>query len=333
MKTNLNPPSATQILKRALLPVFVIIVGVMAILTPNGLAAPIVVRRPSVTQTPIKDSGFGKSHLVQNAQWYAAKLAGKITRPGNHLRPYGGTPSTYTLSDTVTPNTWEPEGYGYDSSNTYYTDNYYWLFRGEGASTNALAYWGQPGNSKGIHQYTDPHTTTTWNDTYNRSYLMYLATQSTPPSFGSPGEFAFGTYSNVNGQTQGTTHTTDLRDTLNWEASGHNSSTWSTYFYAIVWAANLSQSNLFTDIQTDVYNAGVPVVVDVNTAYLLNWAGTGKSLSHYVAIIGYSGSSTYTYIDTCGVHCGSNGHGVYTVTQSQLYNGIENNAGNGSITW
>jgi hypothetical protein len=55
-------------------------------------------------------------------------------------------------------------------------------------------------------------------------------------------------------------------------------------------------------------------------------------VSHYVAIIGYNNTnSTYTYLDTCGTECGSNGYGLFTVSQSQLYNGIINNNGNGSL--
>jgi len=75
------------------------------------------------------------------------------------------------------------------------------------------------------------------------------------------------------------------------------------------------------------------MVVGVNAQYLPNWS-TNHMVSHYVAIIGYSNTSgTYTYLDTCGPECGSAGYGMFTISQSQLYNGIENNNGNGSIVW
>ena len=77
------------------------------------------------------------------------------------------------------------------------------------------------------------------------------------------------------------------------------------------------------------------IIVDVNTAYLPSWSGTGRSLAHYVAITGYNSiANTFNYVDTCGTACGSNGNGVWTnVSLSAIYNGIKNNNGDGALVW
>jgi len=288
---------------------------------------------------------FGKSHLVQDPQWYAAKVArrnrllqaGSVGHGGSSgYAIIGSWPTSRNLSTYVTGNTFEQLGNAPgggttpDASGHLYTDGYFWNFCGEGATTVALGYWNtiRPINQVGSYTNTDPHTTTTWDDTYNRAFIFWLGDEVKPPSFGSYGEFAYGTYPG------GTTYTTDLRDTLNWEASRESSSSWSNYYYGIVWASNLTQSDLMSDIESDVGIDGHADVVDVNTAYLPSWAGKNKSLSHYVAVTGYNSSNnTLTYVDTCGTGCGSDGNGVYTISLSSLYNGIENNNGNGSIVW
>lgn len=319
--------------------------SIMLLVAPTIVAAPHAAAPRATTPGQTNDglaygqwTRFGKSHLVQDPQWYAAKVArrdrGLQSGSGSHVGAFGpavnGPPSAYNLSTYVTGNTFEQLGTGYDSSGRWYDDQYFWRFCGEGATTVALGYWNTivPINQTGGVTFTDPHTTTTWDDTYNRSYIFWLGVEVKPPSFGSYGEFAYGTYPN------GTTYTTDLRDTLNWEASRESTSSWSNYYYAIVWASNLSQSALMSDAQWDIGYDGHAVVVAVNTAYLPSWAGKNKALSHYVAITGYNTSNnTLTYIDTCGTGCGSNGNGVYTISLSQLYNGIENNFGNGSLVW
>ncbi len=184
-----------------------------------------------------------------------------------------------------------------------------------------LGYWSpkQAINAYGMASFKDPANgvTTTWNNTYNRSYLMYLAMDTKPPSFGSAGEFTFQT---------GSTADTNIRDTLNWEASDQNASTWPGYFYGIEWASGLTQSALMADIQADIGSGHVADITAVNTAYLPSWSGTGKVLGHYVAIVGYNTyNSTFTYVETCGTQCGSDGNGVYSISLSQLYNAIEKN--------
>ena len=276
---------------------------------------------------------FGKSHLVQDPTWYTTKQSRALQRvqAGSSLQHASvvplSNPNAYSLGGTVvTANTEEPLGYGPDVAGYNYSDNYMWGLCGEGATTNALWYWGKPINNLGRASYTDPHTTTTWDNGNNRSYLMWLATKVMPPSFGTPGEAAYGTYPQIN------TYTTDLRDTLNWEASGH-AANWANFYYGIVWAANLSQSTLNADIVSDIGGDHRPDVVGVNAQYLPNWT-TNHVVSHYVTIIAYNNTSgTYQYLDSCGTQCGSNGFGLFTISQSQLYTAIENNNGNGSLVW
>jgi len=320
--------------------VLTIALSILILLAPAAAAAPRSTLGESNGGLAYgQQTRFGKSHLVQDSTWYAAKVARRnrlvgIGGAGTSITPLA--PSSYNLSTTVTGQTFEQLGNAPgggqtpDASGHLYTDGYFWNFCGEGATTVALGYWNTiaPINQMGSFTAPDPHTITTWDDTHNRAYIYWLGDIVKPPSFGSYGEFAYGTYPS------GTTYTTDLRDTLNWEASRENTSNWSNYYYGIVWASNLSQSSLMADIESDVGVDHKADVVDVNTAYLPSWAGKGKSLSHYVAITGYNtANNTLTYIDTCGTGCGSDGNGVYTISLSSLYNGIENNFGNGSIVW
>lgn len=286
----------------------------------------------------------GKSHLVQDAAWVQSKLAGKVHLSRSHAivpncpSVMGGTRPNVVpnvicpIYDTqlytgVTGQTIEPYGYGPDVAGYNYSDLYMWNLCAEGATTNALYYWGIGINSHGRQSYGDPHTTTTWDDTHNRSYLMYLATQTKPPSFGSPGEFAYGPYPS------GTTYQGDIRDTLNWEASGH-ASNWSTYYYYLTWSSSItSTSQLYGDISGDIYNDGKAVVADVNAKYLPDWNTGGKTVNHEIAIVGYNDyNNTYTYIDTCDKPCGSIGAGVYTINQTTLYNAIKDNPYSGGQT-
>ncbi|HLI68758.1 MAG TPA: hypothetical protein VKV19_03275 [Ktedonobacteraceae bacterium] len=282
-------------------------------------------------------NGPGKSHLVQDPTWVKAKLSHEVVRSGNGIvvrssacpsiiQPACGTPSVWTLATSISGQTYEPPPSGTDAAGHSYTDGYMSNFCAEGASDVALGYWNGKSNNYPAGYFSTPHSTTYWNNSYNRAYLMYLATQAYPPSFVSPGEVTWGSYPYAY------TATSDLRDTLNWEASGHNTSNWANYFYVIVGASSLSQSQLNADVVSDTYNSGVPLVAIVNTSYLPSWSRGG--VIHAIAIIGYNNvNGTYTYVETCGPQCGSNGQGIYTISQSQLYNGIENASGNGGIVW
>ena len=127
----------------------------------------------------------------------------------------------------------------------------------------------------------------------------------------------------------------DVRDALNWEASGRNTSTWSNYFYLAVTPGNLSASQLHTYVKSDLYNSQVPLIVSVNENVLPDWSGS--SGSHLIAITGYDDNAgTYTYSETCdrtGVACNTQVVGHYNIGQQLLYSGIQNDNGNGGIVW
>lgn len=111
---------------------------------------------------------------------------------------------------------------------------------------------------------------------------------------------------------------TDVRDVLNWEASGHNTSNWSTYFYVRVSSSGLNADTLLSDVEQDI-NSGKPVVAEVMTQDLPNWPASGGGQVHYITITGYDNynGGTYTYVDSCGKACGSNQDGgTNTISQS-----------------
>ena len=294
----------------------------------------------------------GKSGHTQDPDWVARKLAHQIRRPGK-LAPHigrpsplvqvgggGGFPSSWTLDLTYVSQMQEPPVTGIDAAGNPYTDYYMWNFCGPGATAVAMDFWPIP-NDRAFGQqiFTDPHDpfiTTTWNDTNFRSYLMYLADQVQPPSYSGPGEVTFLDYGNYSSNAY--TTFSDLRDAMNWEASGHGiQGNWATYFYVDVGAANLSQDQLMAYIESDLYGNGVPPVVSVNDAYLPDWPNKDprNGTAHFVAIVGYDNTQgTYTYIETCtNTSCGTSGTGPFPVVQSQLYAGIQDNNGNGGIVW
>jgi hypothetical protein len=247
-------------------------------------------------------------------------------------------PGQYTLDYSSTQNVWEPQGNVpgnggacvNDAGGHCYIDGYMWYMCGEGATAATLYYWGKPtfSYSNGAW-FSDPHTSTYWNNSYARAYMMYLATQSNPPSFGtSPGELHYHAYPFAE------THIPDLRDVLNWEASGHNTGNWSSYFYAALWYNTFNQSQLFSDVRQDLWYSGVPAVVVLNAQKLPNWKDNGSVTSHAIAIIGYD-AYNFTYIDTCGYGCSNNGYsnGVYTASQSTVYNAIQGDNSTGALIW
>ena len=240
----------------------------------------------------------------------------------------------------------EPPATGQDVTGKSYTDWYYANFCDAGATDVAMDFWPIPNDRNfGQHLFTDPHNgpngypiSTTWNDTNFRAYLMYIAVQVKLPGWTTPGEVTFFNYSGAN------TYPADLRDTMNWEASGH-ASNWSSFFYVWVPAANLSSaSTLNFMVSNDIYYGngngfGVAPVVNVDTYYLPSWNNNKRHISHAVAIVGYDNTKgTYTYIETCTpTSCGNRGTGPWTISQSDLYNGIQSDATfgdkDGGIVW
>ena len=228
----------------------------------------------------------------------------------------------------------EPEGGGKDDANNSFTDKNYWNFCMPGGATVALYYFlpanvtswpagsfKEPSNAPS----TIPSGGTYWESkdkvngysTYGRAYLLHLAEQVKPPSYAAPGMVSFASYPSTGA------NLTDLRDVLNWEASGHASG-WATFFYSIVKASSMTQTSLHTDIKQTI-DGGHAVVVAADTGLLPNWS---RSLSHAITVVGYDDkTSTYKYTDTCGVHCNGspkakNG-GVWTIAQVGLYDAIK----------
>jgi len=230
----------------------------------------------------------------------------------------------------------EPEGSGHDDLSRDFTDRNYWNFCAPGAVTAALyffvpdhitgwpaGYFKEPAHRPSTiptnGTYWKSHDSVNGYQTYGRAYMMHLAMQVDPPSFLSPGMIPFDAY-----PTSGS-NLVDIRDTLNWEASGH-AGNWRTFFYEIAHASGLTASTLHHDVKQDI-DGGHALVVTVDTDYLPNWS---RSLSHAITVVGYDDDArTYKYVDTCGKRCNgsssSRNGGVWTIAQSTLYNGIKAN--------
>lgn len=229
----------------------------------------------------------------------------------------------------------EPSAIGTDSNGNSYEDKYFWFLCGPGATTVALSYEQNISVLKhGLQKFTDPspapQRTTYWNDNAGRSYLMYIADQSQPPSFGGPGELGFGPYPNAG------TVTNDIVDVLNWEASGHNRATWKGFFYQVQNVPNAAALN--HNIVVDIANNVAPVAI-VDSYELPDWshAHSNAHVSHAIAIIGYDNNAgTYTYEQTCDSDCYTH-HGHYTISQSALESAIQQdqvqNGVVGAIVW
>lgn len=220
----------------------------------------------------------------------------------------------------------EPPYTGADSAGHGYTDKYFWNECGPGASTATIGYWGV-NLKRGTHTYSDPYTKTTWNDANDTSYVQYIATQTHPPAFTSAGEMIYNAYPNAYATFA------DVRDVLNWEASGH-SSNYSNYFYAVIGVGSLNKTTFKNDVQQDIQSSGKPLIVSVNDAYLPDWINS-PGTSHFITILGYNfDNNTMTYSETCGkVSCNTQHTGIYTINIDTLWNGMVNDNGNGGIIW
>jgi hypothetical protein len=292
-------------------------------------------------------SSPGKSSLVQDPAWVQLKESGHVVRNAHGgvtvvpattqlVAPAFTFPSYYYMDTTVTGRVIEPEGRYYDDLHRSESDQNLWRFCAAGASAVTISAWLGSGflTSGGINSYTEPYgpyrLTTYWGPTdtgtsadtsdgyssVGRSAVMYVAEQSKPPTFGTPGVVDF-TYYPTHGAS-----VADVRDVLNWEISGHSSG-WQTYFYAKVSTSGLAQATLLSDVMIDIAEWPVPVVVALNTyvsasVHLPNWS---YNAAHAIAIVGYNNNNgTYRYVDTCGAQCGggTNG-GVHDVSQSTMY--------------
>lgn len=259
----------------------------------------------------------GKGHQKQNPTFLQQK---------NQWKPHIVLASQAHLSYSPAQYVSEPPYTGTDSAGHGYTDKYFWNECGPGASTATLGYWGV-NLKRGTHTYSDPYTTTAWNDTHYTSYVQYIATQSYPSAFTSAGEMSYQSYPNAYATFD------DVRDVLNWEASGH-SSNYSNYFYAVLGVDSLTKTSFKNDVQQDIALSKKPLIVSVNDNVLPDWINA-PGTSHFITILGYDfTNNTMTYSETCGQKsCNTQGTGVYTITIDQLWNGMVYDNGNGGIVW
>jgi hypothetical protein len=170
-----------------------------------------------------------------------------------------------------------------------------------------------------------------------RGYMMKLGWQIHAPSWAS------GAYGMMNAQPRSSAVWLQVvRDGMNWEASGENSSDWSNYFYVVTWWNQVSENDFHNQVVQDIATSNVPVVAEVNAQMMPNWTNYGGRTNHYITIIGYDDNlGQYYYTDTCAhsTNCGSNYDGlVHTVPQSQMWSAITNipvnqSTGDGGWVW
>lgn len=277
------------------------------------------------------DVGHPDSAAAPDAVVVDASTAPDSAPPDAGLPP--GMLDTSIVSRIV-----EPEGGGKDDANNSFTDKNYWNFCMPGAGTVALYYFlpsnvtswpagsfKEPSNAPS----TIPPGGTYWASqdkvngyaTYGRAYLMHLAEQVKPPSYTAPGMVSFAVYPSTGA------NMTDLRDALNWEASGH-AQNWASFFYSITSSSGMTLAGFHADIKKTI-DGGHAVVVAADTGMLPNWS---RSLSHAITVVGYDDkASTYKYTDTCGIHCNgsakSKNGGVWTIAQTTLYQAVKTNGG------
>jgi hypothetical protein len=322
----------------------------------------------------------GNTGITQDATWLAAKYAFRVRSGVAADQPKGTAsqsyivsgvqpltyPSSYELSiSNHVPDTYEPsdgthsnfcldtsctsqEHSHTDDNNKSYIDGNFFDLCGPGAADVALYYWPYPPNYGSYANVLDPKTgvSTTWNGSdidvkaRMRGYLASLAWQlqilkpDGTKLWAQPGMMEQYAPGGVTLQTE--------RDSLNWEASSENTSTWQNYFYVVMWWNQFSSTDLHNDVQSDLYNSHVPVVAEVNAYYMPNWdpLHTMNPTNHYITIIGYNDSNgTYQYTDTCGrdTNCGSlHDATIQNATQSQMWNAITKipvNQGTGDGGW
>lgn len=284
-----------------------------------------------IPQRPPEQMFPPKGKVYQSPAFLRAKNAHQVN-PLHKVLPES-TPSSYTLPLSYPFE--EPLAYGYQDSSSgvgkgsYYTDEFNWYDCGPGAAAMAMWFWAAA-PFPGAGTYRDPHSSLYWLTTNGRPDIMHIAYGINPPNSGwtTPGVMTYGTYPSAD------TNNTDEEIGMNYEASGE-SSNWETYYYVLVNPGNLTASALLSDIEYDTYTYSVPPVVSVNDADLPDWNNSGsRGGSHDVAILGYNNSNgTYTYYETCGqgpAACETSGYGIHTVSQSQLYAGIENDIQKGN---
>ena len=285
-------------------------------------------------------------------------------------------PSAHSLDSSWTRWIVEPPGRGTDEKGTSYTDRSYWAMCGPGSSTVTLYYWqgatGHPNVTGTAGWYVDPYAAegapwpspgpvvaassggeplgTYWSGSddvsgftaHARGFLMYMATQSQPPTWRATG---IAVWADDQGAPYYPTRGASLENIqtgVNWEISGRNPNDWAEAWYGMV---NRYDPRLARDLQVavmlDVGRDGVPVVAAVDTFDLPNWQDGAATphIRHAVTIVGYDNTAnppTFSYIDTCGTACNgrsSNENGrVHVIAQSQMAAAVDDAVGIG-FSW
>lgn len=253
---------------------------------------------------------------------------------GTRFAPDAGAPASYTLgtgpyyvgepSDGKHVNfpesNWQ---FTYDDKYNHYADYYMFTLCGPGAADVTTDYWPLPPNLEEDDYVTDPLNPTQYTSwkgtdvdsiTRMRGYMAHMAFEIEPPTWAQPGMLPESTFQS--GERGGATLQA-VRDSVNWEASGENTSDWTDYFYIVTWNSSYStesamESALHQAVVNDVYYNHVPVIVEISaeTPYLPNWPD-GTGVNHFVTIVGYNDStSQYQYVDTCKAFTTCNYQGV-----------------------
>lgn len=286
---------------------------------------------------------------------------------GGSLTPNTAPPSSYTLGSAPQYDAEPSDGkyynfpesnwlFTYDDAYHHYADGNMYSLCGPGAADVATTYWPWPPNYADYANVTDSlanNEATSWNSSdvdgtqRMRGYMVHLAFAVKAPTWTKYGMLPQ-TYVQTS-QVGGTTLQV-VRDALNWEASGENTSNWSSYFYANDWNNNYTsesavESALHNDIVSDLWYNNVPVIVEISAKlpYLPNWPN-GTGVNHFVTIVGYDDvQGTYKYVDTCKSFTNCNYRGIDTpdfhpVSQHDLADGVWNihtnkTTGDGGWVW
>ena len=276
----------------------------------------------------VTDSNYNDGTVLQ--QYGCSKGANQQWRAsGTGL----GAPAGYTLGNPAGSHVVEEP---FTAAHKYVD----WNLCGPGSTTAALQWWDRPVFSSGTSTVAMPDGgTQTMDGNYGQIYLSYLAFQVRPPGWPSPGELS------GSGTSWGTA-TQDVADTLNWEASNRDSSTWSTMFYGVDThpvtknGSTVDDSKLHNEIASDI--GGIfhkPAVVAVYDGDLTDdWPSTSHT-AHLITVIGYD-ASHYTFLETCGnAGCqttgGSTGQGfgVHTIDRAQLAKAVLDDGSIGALVW
>ncbi len=329
-------------------------------------------RRPIPTQSVewLRLKAAGRIALVHGEPVVLDEYADPLVSPETGLR----VPARLTLDASWSRWIVEPLAYGRDAKRNSFSNRNYWNLCEPGATAVALYYWqqrtGRPDVTGTQGWFLDPYADegaswpkpgpkvavsggqrigTYWAGTdkvngfeaHGRGYIMYLSMQVQPPGWSSKGMPVF---ADSRGRplypTIGAPRSS-IQAALNWEASGHDMSSWAEYWYASAFRFEPTVGrDLQMAVMLDVGRDGVPVVVELDTYGLPNWQAGASTphIRHGVAIIGYDNTArppTYTYLDTCGRACNKragNGYGqLHVISQAQMVKAIQARVGSGFV--